>query len=61
MASRDADKLSEKTAEAAQTLTAGKLKADKGMVSTVERAETGLVNNNTAERTSSQTRTAADC
>ena len=59
MASRGADKLSENTAEAAQTMTAGKLKADKGMVSTVERAEIGLVNNNTAERTSSQTRTAA--
>jgi flagellar hook-length control protein FliK len=59
MASRGADKPSENTAEAAQTMTAGKLKADKGMVSTVERAEIGLVNNNTAERTSSQTRTAA--
>ena len=59
MASRDADKLSEKTAEIAQTLTTGKLKADKRMVSTVERAEIGLVNNNTAERTSSHTRAAA--
>ena len=59
MASRGADKLSEKTADAAQTMTVGKLKADKGMVSTVERAEIGLVNNNTAERTSSQTRAAA--
>ncbi|MGB2399951.1 MAG: flagellar hook-length control protein FliK [Candidatus Puniceispirillaceae bacterium] len=59
MVSRDADKLFEKPAEAAQTLTASKLKADKGMFSTVERAETGFANNNTAERTSSQTRTAA--
>ena len=59
MASRGEDKLSEKTAEAAQAMTAGKLKAEKGMVSKVERAEIGLVNNNTAERTSSQTRTAA--
>jgi len=59
MASRDPEKLSEKPAEATQTLTASKLKADKGMFSTVERAETGLANNNTAERTSSQTRTAA--
>ena len=57
--SKGADKLSEKTAEAAQTMTAGKLKADKGMVSIVERVETGLVNNDTAERKSSQTRTAA--
>ncbi|MGB2285225.1 MAG: hypothetical protein ACPH66_10520, partial [Candidatus Puniceispirillaceae bacterium] len=58
MTSRDSDKLSEKTAETAQTLTVSKLKTDKGMVSTVERAETRLVNNNTAERTPSQTRTA---
>ena len=58
MVSRDADKLTEKGVEIAQTLTAGKLKADKGMVSTVERAETGLVNNNTTERTPTQTRTA---
>ena len=58
MESKGADKLSEKTAEAAQTTTAVKLKADKGMVNIVERADTGLVNNKTAERTSSQTRTA---
>ena len=59
MASRGANKLSEKTAEVAQTMTAGKLKADKAMVSAVENTETGLVNNNTAERASSQTRTVA--
>lgn len=58
IASRNADKLSEKTAEAVQTLTAGKLKADKGIASAAERAETGLVNNNSSERTSTQTRTA---
>lgn len=58
IASRNADKLSEKTAETVQTLTAGKLKADKGIASAAERAETGLVNNNSSERTSTQTRTA---
>ena len=58
MESKGADKLSEKTAETVQALTAGKLKADKAIASTAERAETGLVNNNSSERTSTQARTA---